>query len=103
MSVPSWEKAGDASRLEALRSDLALVSTASANQLLLKLGWRNTYMEGLRPLRPLGLGKRLVGRARTGRYLMRRGPEGPFDPVARRHSAEIELIESISPRDVFCV
>jgi 5-oxopent-3-ene-1,2,5-tricarboxylate decarboxylase/2-hydroxyhepta-2,4-diene-1,7-dioate isomerase len=60
-------------------------------------------MEGLRPLRSLGLGKRLVGRARTCRYLMRRGPEGLFDPVARRHSAEIELIESISPGDVFCV
>src|SRR4051794_16266573 len=103
MVAPSWENPSDVDRLEALRSDLALVSTASANQLLLKLGWRNTYMEGLHPLRPLGLGKRLVGRARTCRYLMRRGPEGQPNPERRRTSAEIVLIESIQPGDFFCV
>ena len=54
-------------------------------------------------MQPLGLGKRLVGRARTCRYLMRRGPEGPHDPEARRRSPEIVLIESIEPGDIFCV
>src|SRR5207253_5916410 len=91
------------SRLDALRDDLAQVSTASACQLLIQQGWRNTYMMGILPLEPLGLGKRLVGRARTCRYLMRRGPEGQPDPGRRRTSAEIVLIESIEPGDFFCV
>src|SRR5690348_12664911 len=90
-------------RLDALRDDLARVSTASASQLLVQQGWRNTYMQGILPLEPLGLGKRLVGRARTCRYLMRRGPEAPHDPTKRRTSAEIALIESIEPGDFFCV
>jgi regulator of RNase E activity RraA len=93
----------ESARLAAIRDDLARVSTASANQLLLKLGWRNSSMEGLRPLQTLGLGQRIVGRARTCRYLTRRGQEGPPDPVARRQSAEIVLIEAIEPGDVFCV
>ena len=91
------------SRLDAIRDDLAQVSTASAFQLLAQQGWRNTYMQGLLPLEPLGLGVRLVGRARTCRYLMRRGPEGQHNPAARRTSAEITLIESIEPGDFFCV
>jgi regulator of RNase E activity RraA len=91
------------SRLAAIRDDLAQVSTASACQLLIKQGWRNGYMLGPRPLQPLGLGNRLVGRARTCRYLMRRAPEGAPDPERRRRSAEIVLIESLEPGDVFCV
>jgi 5-oxopent-3-ene-1,2,5-tricarboxylate decarboxylase/2-hydroxyhepta-2,4-diene-1,7-dioate isomerase len=91
------------SRLDAIRDDLAQVSTASACQLLVQQGWRNTYMQGLLPLEPLGLGVRLVGRARTCRYLMRRGPEGQHNPAAGRTSAEITLLESIEPGDFFCV
>jgi regulator of RNase E activity RraA len=34
---------------------------------------------------------------------MRRGPAGGRDPERRRRSAEIVLIESIEPGDVFCV
>ncbi len=94
---------GASARLAAIRDDLASVSTASACQLLVQQGWRNAYMQGLLPLEPLGLGKRLVGRARTCRYLMRRGVEGPHDPAKRRTSAEIALIESIEPGDLFCV
>lgn len=90
-------------RFAAIEEELALVSTASACQLLITQGWRNGYMAGLLPLRPLGLGHRLVGRARTCRYLMRRGPEQAHDPVARRTSPEIVLIESIEPGDIFCV
>src|SRR3954462_4376457 len=52
-------------RLDGLRDDLGQVSTASAFNILQLQGWRNTYMQGLLPLEPLGLGKRLVGRART--------------------------------------
>lgn len=98
----TWGPA-EAGRLAAIRDDLARVSTASAYQLLLRQGWRNTHMLGLLPVQPLGLGKRIVGRARTCRYLMRRGPEGAFDQAARRVSPEIVLIESIEPGDIFCV
>src|SRR5215217_3882832 len=102
MSDLVWGSREEA-RLAAIRDDLASVSTATACQLLIAFGWRNAYMQGLLPLQRLGLGMRLVGRARTCRYLMRRGPEGPHDPVARRTSPEIVLIESIGPGDVFCV
>jgi regulator of RNase E activity RraA len=102
MSDLVWGPSEEA-RLVAIRDDLASVSTATACHLLIALGWRNAYMRGLLPLRKLGLGTRLVGRARTGRYLMRRGPEGPLDPVARRVSPEIVLIESLEPGDVVCI
>lgn len=97
-----WGETEEA-RLAAIRETLAGVSTATACQLLITLGWRNATMVGVRPLRPLGLGRRLVGRARTCRYLPRRGPEGPHDPEARRRSAEIVAIEAIAAGDIFCV
>ncbi len=90
-------------RFKAIKEPLAGVSTASACQLLITLGWRNTYMLGIQPLQPLGLGTRLVGRARTCRYLMRRETETPIDPETRRRSPEIQLIESIEAGDIFCV
>ncbi|MBA2278735.1 MAG: ribonuclease activity regulator RraA [Chloroflexia bacterium] len=102
MSGLNWGPDADA-RLAAIREDLAGVSTASACQLLIHLGWRNAHLLGLRPLQPLGRGVRLVGRARTCQYLMRRGPEGGHDPERRRTSAEIVLIEAIEPGDIFCV
>jgi regulator of RNase E activity RraA len=102
MSGLDWGPTEDA-RLAAIRDDLASVSTATACQLLISLGWRNAYMRGLLPLRELGRGSRLVGRARICRYLMRRGPEGPHDPAARRVSPEIVLIESLEPGDVVCI
>jgi regulator of RNase E activity RraA len=102
MSDLAWGPSEEA-RLAAIRDDLASVSTATACQLLIALGWRNAYMRGLLPLRELGLGTRLVGRARTGRYLMRRGPEGPHDPIARQVSPEIVLIESLEPGDIVCI
>jgi regulator of RNase E activity RraA len=102
--------AAEASRLAAIRDDLAQVSTATAYHMLYQKGWRNTYMQGLPPLQELGLGKRLVGRARTVRYLARRGPDAPpADEAARaagrerrRTSPEIVLIEALEPGDVFC-
>src|SRR5215217_9387756 len=102
MSDFDWGSNEEA-RLAAIRDDLARVSTATACQLLIARGWRNAYLRGLRPLQELGLGRRLVGRARTCRYLMRRGPEGPHDPVARRVSPEIVLIESLAPGDIICI
>jgi 5-oxopent-3-ene-1,2,5-tricarboxylate decarboxylase / 2-hydroxyhepta-2,4-diene-1,7-dioate isomerase len=102
MSGLDWGPTEEA-RLAAIRDDLASVSTATACQLLITLGWRNAYLRDLRPLQELGLGRRWVGRARTCRYLMRRGPEGPHDPVARRVSPEIVLIESLAPGDILCI
>ena len=106
----SWGT-GERDRLAAIRDDLAAVSTATAFHLLYQLGWRSTYMQGLLPVQELGLGKRIVGRARTVRYLPRRAPEvRPADDaareaarVARRGSPEIALIESLEPGDIFCV
>jgi regulator of RNase E activity RraA len=110
VSVLDWSAAHDA-RLAAIRDELAKVSTATAFFLLQQRGWRNTYMKGLSPLQELGLGKRLVGRARTCQYLLRRGPERPPstpEEVAagraqRLQSPEIVLIESLEPGDFFCV
>jgi regulator of RNase E activity RraA len=91
------------SRIDEIRENLQQVSTATACQLLDLLGWRNTYMRGILPLRELGDGERLVGRARTCRYLMRREPQGPHDPESRRRSAEIVTIESLGAGEIFCV
>src|ERR671916_3430993 len=102
MSGLVWGPTEEA-RLAAVRDALASVSTATACQLLIALGWRNAYMRGLLPLQELGLGTRLVGRARPCRYLIRRGPEGLHDPVARRISPEIVLIESLEPGDIICI
>jgi regulator of RNase E activity RraA len=90
-------------RIRAIREHLTGVSTATACQLLDQLGWRNTYMRGVLPLKELGEGNRIVGRARTCRYLMQRAPQGPHDPEARRRSAEIVTIESLEPGEIFCV
>src|SRR3954451_5849148 len=102
MASFAWT-ADDQARLEALRPELAKVSTATATNLMILQGWRNGYMLGIKPLQHLGLGVRLVGRARTCRYLIRRGPERTLTPDERRHSPEITLIESIAAGDVFCV
>jgi regulator of RNase E activity RraA len=96
-------QAVDRERFAAIKDDLARVSTATACQLLDGLGWRNSYMLGISPLKELGPGVRIVGLARTCRYLMRRGPASPPDPEARRSSPEIVTIESIQPGEVFCV
>jgi regulator of RNase E activity RraA len=70
----NWGQA-EADQLAAIRESLAKVSTATAFQLCNQHGWRNTYMQGLLPIQSMGLGQRIVGRARTVRYLIRRGPE----------------------------
>lgn len=101
----------EALRLDGIRDRLAQVSTATAFHLMYEQGWRNTFMQGLAPLQELGLGQRIVGRARTVRYLMRRGPElFPKDDVTRaeallrrRSSPEIVCIETLEPGDIFCV
>ena len=55
MSGLVWGPSEEA-RLAAIRDDLASVSTATACQLLIALGWRNAYMRGLLPLAGAGAG-----------------------------------------------
>lgn len=106
----TWDDTGT-TRLAAIREALADVSTSTAFHMLCMKGWRNTYMQGLLPLSPLGLGRRLVGRARTVRYLARRAPELPPPSVevreanrqARAHSPEVVAIESLEPGDILCI
>jgi regulator of RNase E activity RraA len=102
MSEFTWTE-DESRRFAAIKDDLAGVSTASACQLLIGQGWRDAYMVGLLPLRQAGLGKRLVGRARTCRYLIRRGPVQPHNPDVRRTSPEIVAIESLEPGDILCI
>src|SRR5262245_58536031 len=110
MATLDWSRE-DEGRLAAIRDDLAQVSTATAFHMLMLRGWRNTYMKGLAPLQQLGLGQRLVGRARTCQYLMRRGVERPpatqeeiaANRARRLRSPDIVLIESLEPGDIFCV
>ena len=71
MSDLAWGPSEEA-RLAAIRDDLASVSTATACQLLIALGWRNAYMRGLRPCRSWGWVPAWWA-ALTCRYLMRRG------------------------------
>ena len=102
-STPFWSQEHE-DRLQRIKDDLAKVSTATACQLLLHHGWRNTYMVGLRPLQPLGLGNRLVGRARTCRYLMRRAPEGPHESRRPpRLAGDRADRDDLQPGDIFCV
>lgn len=110
MSFPGWGP-DDSARLAAIQADLEQVSTATAFHMVYQKGWRNTYMQGLLPIQELGFGRRIVGRARTLRYLMRRSPDiPPADDEARararamrRTSPEIMLIESLEAGDIFCV
>src|SRR4029078_12422703 len=94
-----WNRTTQA-RFDRIKTTLAAVSTASASQLLISKGWRNSFMLGIEPDQPMGLGNRIVGSARTCRYLMRRETEAPIDPETRRRSPEIQLIESIHEGDV---
>ena len=55
MSGLVWGPTEEA-RLAAIRDDLASVSTATACQLLIALGWRNAYMRDLLPLAGVGAG-----------------------------------------------
>jgi len=71
---------------------------------LYKLGIRNVFMQGLHPLAPLGIGKRLVGRAVTLRFLpVREDIDAALTPE-QRHNAPYRLaVESIKPGDMLVI
>ena len=80
-------------------SELMQVTTATATHELFKMGVRNTFLEGLRPLIPDAA---VAGRARTLRFLPMREdlvPEG----AAPRESPQRRAIESIRPGEVLVI
>lgn len=89
---------------QALNDKLAQISTATACTNLYKMGIRNVFMQGLYPLAPLGIGKRLVGRAVTLRFLpLREDIDAALTPD-QRHVAPYRLaVESIKPGDMLVI
>ena len=75
---------------------LSHVTTATLTLLLNRLGERNTFMEGISPLDPIA---KIVGRARTIRYLPARGP-AQDGPGGGEGNPQRLAIESIPPGDV---
>ncbi|MCY3800912.1 MAG: ribonuclease activity regulator RraA [Chloroflexi bacterium] len=78
---------------------LAMVSSPTATHLLLKLGIRNTFLEGIKPLTS---GAAVVGRARTLRFLPMREDIAP-DPEHPSSNAQRLAIESIAPGEILVV
>ena len=78
---------------------LAMVSSPTATHLLLKLGIRNTFLEGIKPLIS---GAAAVGRARTLRFLPMREDIAP-DPEHPSNNAQRLAIESIEPDEILLV
>ncbi len=78
---------------------LAKVSTATATHLLFKLGIRNTFLEGIKPLWP---DSKAVGRARTLRYLPVREDLAP-NPYEPSGNAQRRAIESIKEGEILVI
>lgn len=71
------------------------IATATLTFQLMKRGIRSTFLVGLKPLHP---GKRMVGRARTLRYVAVR--EDVQDQYQSGMNAQKRLVESTEPGDV---
>lgn len=83
---------------EALTAALNTISTATLTHQLQMRGVRSTFMSGLKPLHP---GKRMVGRARTLRYVALREDVQP--QFAGGLNAQKRVVESIQPGDVLVI
>jgi regulator of RNase E activity RraA len=89
---------------QALKEKVAQMSTATACMNLYKMGIRNVFMQGLHPLAPLGIGKRLVGRAVTLRFLpVREDIDAAFTPEQRHNAPYRRAVESIQPGDMLVI
>jgi len=77
---------------------LRRVSTATLTSQLAKRGIRNTFLAGLRPARA---DLRMVGYARTLRYVATR--EDVRDAVRRGEDAQKRAVESVAPGDVLVI
>lgn len=78
---------------------LAKVTTATATYLLFKLGIRNTFFQGIRPLAG---DTTVVGRARTLRFLPMREDLAP-DPNDRSRNPQRNAIETIAPGEILVI
>jgi len=79
---------------------LRYVSTATVSTQLFKLGLRNMFMPGLRPLAPA---LRMVGVARTLRFAPAREDLATFEAIARPDYPQRAVIESIERGQVLVV
>ncbi len=87
-----------------LKEKLAQMSTATACMNLYKMGIRNVFMQGLHPLAPLGIGKRLVGRAVTLRFLpFREDVDTALTPEQRHVAPYRRAVESIEPGNMLVI
>jgi regulator of RNase E activity RraA len=85
-----------AATLERLRH----VASATLSTQLFKLGFRNTYLTGLRPVSP---GLRMVGEALTLRFVPGREDLATFDNITRADYPQRAAIESCGPGQVLVV
>ena len=76
------------------------VATATLTTQLLKLGFRNTFLAGLRPLSPH---LRMVGEALTLRFAPAREDLATFDHITQPDYPQRAAIESIAPGQVLVV
>lgn len=87
---------------EAVYDKLRQTATATVTAELQRLGYRNTFMRGVAPLK---LGYRAIGRAHTLRYLPTR--EDVADrlqkPEHREENFQRQAIESIGPGEIFVI
>lgn len=80
------------------RRHLESVSTATLAGVLHRRGIRSSFLSGIRPVRP---GRRMVGIARTLRYLPMREDLVPVH--ATRNNAQREAVESLQPGEVLVI
>lgn len=83
---------------DALRAQLSTVALATLSSLLRKRGMNNVSIDGLRPTQP---GQRLVGTARTLRYVPNR--EDLFTAHGGGYNAQKRLFDSLRPGDVVVI
>jgi len=85
---------------ESLRQQLAGVSTATLWTQLYRRGYRNQFLQDVRPLRP---DVRFVGLARTLRYLPARADLLALLEREPERNAQRQAIEAIEPGDVLVI
>lgn len=79
-------------------SNLAAVATATLAGVLHKKGVRSSFLSGLRPIKP---GQRMIGVARTLRYLPMR--EDLIPTYATRMNAQRAAVEALQPGEVLMI
>jgi regulator of RNase E activity RraA len=94
------ESAVTAAISEETLARLRRVATATLSTQLFKLGFRSTYLTGLRPLAP---GMRMVGEALTLRFVPAREDLATFDHITRPDYAQRAAIEHCGPGQVLVV